>query len=99
MLKMKLLRELDPWKKYGIIFSAFYCLLVILCLTGSSLGIGGGIFVWLLFLLILPAPWVSGIIGFGFLESTSFFLLFILNMLIFFVIGSFWGMLVSRFRG
>jgi len=100
---MKTLKSFDPWLKYGIIFSAVYCILALLFLAGSFFGIAGrgehDLFGWLLIILVFPISLVLSVAGFKFAISTSLYLLLVLNIFVFFSIGSLLGLLISKLKG
>jgi len=97
---MEIFRGVPLWKKYGLIFSSIYLILSLLLFIGSIIGIGGrgegNLLVWILvFTLMLPASLLN-LIGIEIVISTSALLLVLINMVIFFAIGSLLGILLTQ---
>ncbi len=97
---MKIFRNLPLWGKYGIVFSALYCIMTTLLFLGSITGMAGtgesNQFAWIIIFSLIPAAWLLNSIGIKVVVSTSIALLLFINMAIFFVIGSLIGVLVGK---
>jgi amino acid transporter len=92
------------WLKSGIIFSSVYFVLIILFLIGALFNIGGSgegnLFGWLLIFSGYPLVWLLNLIGIKAVISsnTSIFLWMIIQGVIVFIIGAFFGQFTSKIK-
>ena len=99
LAKTFLLRDLPLWKKYGILFSAFYCIAIIIIILGGF--VVGEISGYIIMFSTFPVAWLLYIAGFND-DNTGdafryFTLLLIINIAFSFAIGSLFGHLYKKF--